>query len=623
MIMLMFPANIQAYTDIKIVSDGQVVDSFVGVDAVYATLKSYSNVDSNTTYSCAAFLKKFCSKIWGVTIYNINTQNKPPTVSKKGHSVSLKVVTSPRPGDIMQTKNYSHVAIVKSVNGSNATLIEQNWSYNSNNFRYARKDRTIAISSAYFYRMIIDGSEATIPGVNNYANLGNDFWAKIINPSTGLFIGKASTNNAELVGNDENYNTYWHFQRQSDGTYYILTPQGAALDVTNFGTAPGTNVAVSNFNGSTAQHWYFTKSNDTYIIKALCANTVLSVANNNNIQMNSSNGTNSQKFTVEKVTPFNGWIKIKDDKTGPFYSDESINFIYDAQGSYYYDLWLYKEGTDRKEIYYGYDKSFSTVLPKGKYRITLSASNDVGWTYEFEQIEFTVIDRTYPVKAEQVYNGRKYILYDIPIDWRKAKEYCEGQGGHLATVSNRSENDFLKEFIAKGDKNSYWLGGTDEEVEGEWKWITGEKFLFTDWYGDNPNNTGGTEHYLEIRKNYDNKWNDDSIDKYIASELEKQGFICEIEPSNPYTQSNVICNNNDITVYTDTHNIDNGKLIICAYNSEKLVKMESINIDSVVKSVNFTGNIDNIKVMIWNDFNSIKPLTKVEEIQKKDWIDRK
>ena len=122
------PFYAQAVTSVKITYNGQVVDSLWGVDAIYSTA-SKGNVDRDTTYSCAAFLKKFCSKIWGVTIYNINVVNSKPTVTITGnHTVSLKTVSTPRPGDIMQTKNYSHVAVVKAVNGSNAVLIEQNYS---------------------------------------------------------------------------------------------------------------------------------------------------------------------------------------------------------------------------------------------------------------------------------------------------------------------------------------------------------------------------------------------------------------------------------------------------------------------------------------------------------------
>ncbi|MBQ3055103.1 MAG: InlB B-repeat-containing protein [Oscillospiraceae bacterium] len=164
MLFSMIQHSVLAYTDVKITYNGQVVDSFAGVDAIYATLGSYNNVDTNATYSCAAFLKKFCSTLWGVTIYNINTVNAAPSVSKSGHSVYLKTVSSPRPGDIMQTKNYGHVAVVKSVSGSNAILIEQNWSYNSGGYRYARKERSVPISSVYFYRIVIDGVEAEVPG---------------------------------------------------------------------------------------------------------------------------------------------------------------------------------------------------------------------------------------------------------------------------------------------------------------------------------------------------------------------------------------------------------------------------------------------------------------------------
>ena len=134
----------------------------------------------------------------------------------------------------------------------------------------------------------------------------------------------------------------------------------------------------------------------------------------------------------------------------------------------------------------------------------------------------------YSAAHEEIFNGKTYLLYDVPLLWSEAEKYCENMGGHLADISTYEENEFIKQLISKGEKTGYWLGATDEISEGEWKWVTGAAFSFTDWYGDNPNNTNGTEHYLEIRKDYDNQWNDDTIDKFSSSVLLSQGFICVI-----------------------------------------------------------------------------------------------
>ena len=142
---------------------GQVVDSFMGVDAVYSTYYSWSGY-----YSCAAYIDKFYNKFWDVNLYDINSYKGKPHVYYpiSGHTAELKTVSQPIPGDIMQDKEYSHVAIVKAVNGSQVTLIEQNWKWDdwATGDLVCTVNRKVNVSDNYFYRLYIDGKAQTLPG---------------------------------------------------------------------------------------------------------------------------------------------------------------------------------------------------------------------------------------------------------------------------------------------------------------------------------------------------------------------------------------------------------------------------------------------------------------------------
>lgn len=123
-----------------------VVDSFKGVDAIYTQEK---NADTDATYSCAAYVKKYYKEIYGINVTNL-MDNGPPMVPAGG--ASFVRVTKPQIGDIVfwptsKNKN-NHSAIVKSVTGNTVTLIEQN--YKSSATATAAVNRTISFPSAEF-----------------------------------------------------------------------------------------------------------------------------------------------------------------------------------------------------------------------------------------------------------------------------------------------------------------------------------------------------------------------------------------------------------------------------------------------------------------------------------------
>lgn len=141
---------------IEITRNGQIVDAFQGIDAEYVTYQSNTGY-----YCCAGYVSRFYSQIFGVTVYNINMVDDKPSVSMYGHNAELKTVKNPLPGDIMQTREYDHVAIVKEVNGSEVTLIEQNYKWNDykTDKLVTMINRKSTASENYYYRLYIDGME--------------------------------------------------------------------------------------------------------------------------------------------------------------------------------------------------------------------------------------------------------------------------------------------------------------------------------------------------------------------------------------------------------------------------------------------------------------------------------
>jgi hypothetical protein len=128
-----------------------------------------------------------------------------------------------------------------------------------------------------------------------------------------------------------------------------------------------------------------------------------------------------------------------------------------------------------------------------------------------------------------------YQIIEGNYTWHEAKADAEARGGHLATITSQEESDTVGAIVAVGNK-SPWLGGTDEGREGQWRWITGEVWDYSNWYYGEPNDMGG-EHFLQMTPTKQGvlKWNDAGRGNYRTSyilEIPKHG---PIELMNPNT----------------------------------------------------------------------------------------
>ena len=123
--------------------------------------------------------------------------------------------------------------------------------------------------------------------------------------------------------------------------------------------------------------------------------------------------------------------------------------------------------------------------------------------------------------AVETYNEHTYAYYDIPTSWTAANAFCQSKGGHLVTVTDAEENEFVKNLCGE---IRFWLGGTDAEEEGTWKWVTDEPFAYTDWMDGYPANmtrySPEGEDYVYINEK-DGKWHDNIFCAAMGFVMEK------------------------------------------------------------------------------------------------------
>jgi flagellin-like hook-associated protein FlgL len=112
--------------------------------------------------------------------------------------------------------------------------------------------------------------------------------------------------------------------------------------------------------------------------------------------------------------------------------------------------------------------------------------------------------------------------------WHQAKADAEARGGHLVTITSEEEWQKVLLKAPASDSSNLWIGATDENNEGQWEWVTGEPWSYTNWGIWDvaaPNNYQGSEHYGHIFSNT-SYWNDYPNDTSVYG-LNGFGYILE------------------------------------------------------------------------------------------------
>ncbi len=188
-----------------------------------------------------------------------------------------------------------------------------------------------------------------------------------------------------------------------------------------------------------------------------------------------------------------------------------------------------------KSLGMGYDatSTFQTVrinVLKAARKIKLSDIEIERIKKAFDEVEIYETQNDLGNVPEEAveYNGHYYYVYDIDTitDWNMAQEYCEEQGGYLATITSQEENDFVYAYLEEYDYESAYFGFTDQEEEGNWKWVNGEISSYTNWHSGEPNSENTNEDFaMYYYKFSDGTWNDGDFGNRTANG--GRAFICE------------------------------------------------------------------------------------------------
>uniref|UniRef100_A0A3P9CRD5 C-type lectin domain-containing protein n=1 Tax=Maylandia zebra TaxID=106582 RepID=A0A3P9CRD5_9CICH len=113
-----------------------------------------------------------------------------------------------------------------------------------------------------------------------------------------------------------------------------------------------------------------------------------------------------------------------------------------------------------------------------------------------------------------------YLLSESSASWDAARKNCRDRGADLMVVDTPKEQVLCL--------SAAWIGLTDEEQEGTWKWVDGTPLTLMYWAGDQPDNGGGSSYWGEedcvhVRTDTKKTWNDRSCSTSLK-------WICEKNP---------------------------------------------------------------------------------------------
>ncbi|XP_025763423.1 C-type lectin domain family 4 member M-like [Oreochromis niloticus] len=115
------------------------------------------------------------------------------------------------------------------------------------------------------------------------------------------------------------------------------------------------------------------------------------------------------------------------------------------------------------------------------------------------------------------FRGSFYYISYIKKSWSDSREDCLQRGADLVIISSIEEQNFIRLF-----RRNTWIGLSDTEEEGTWKWVDGTLLnsSFRYWRTGEPNSLRDEDCGVMVANDEENCWND-------ANCRDENFWICE------------------------------------------------------------------------------------------------
>ncbi|XP_046698916.1 C-type lectin domain family 4 member M-like isoform X1 [Silurus meridionalis] len=97
-------------------------------------------------------------------------------------------------------------------------------------------------------------------------------------------------------------------------------------------------------------------------------------------------------------------------------------------------------------------------------------------------------------------NSSVYYISTNQKNWEDSRQYCRENGADLVIINNIEEQNFINNLLGKDGVG--WIGLTDKDTEGVWKWVDNTPLTagFGYWHSGEPNHLTDDEDYAQIYK---------------------------------------------------------------------------------------------------------------------------
>ncbi|KAK0133964.1 CD209 antigen [Merluccius polli] len=113
-------------------------------------------------------------------------------------------------------------------------------------------------------------------------------------------------------------------------------------------------------------------------------------------------------------------------------------------------------------------------------------------------------------------NNSLYFISTTEKNWTASRDYCLERDADLIVINSREEQEFVSRQA--GDQ-WFWIGLSDGDTEGTWKWVDGTIMTSSFWGRGEPNDYGGAEDCVSTREEFG--WDDDPCAALLRWTCEK------------------------------------------------------------------------------------------------------